>query len=128
MVLLTALALALGLAACGSGEPTSPPDTGADAVLSIEDALASAGQGPVTVEGYVIAPDGGDVRLCSGILESYPPQCGEPSLLVEGLELSTVAGLVHTSDPELAQVSWTETYVSVHGELADGVLTVVAPG
>jgi hypothetical protein len=35
------------------------------------------------VEGYLIERDG-ELRLCDAILESSPPQCGEPSLRVEG--------------------------------------------
>jgi hypothetical protein len=119
--------LAIGLAACG-GEETPPADTGTGDVVSIEEALTSPGGNRLTVEGYLIAPDGGEVRLCSAILESYPPQCGEPSLVVEGLDLSTVEGIVHTSEPDLAQVSWSETYVPVTGTIEDGVLTVDVPG
>jgi hypothetical protein len=35
------------------------------------------------VRGYLIERDG-ELRLCDAILESSPPQCGEPSLRVEG--------------------------------------------
>jgi hypothetical protein len=123
--------LALVAGAWGGGEGTPPADSGAGpgaAVLSVEEALTSTAEGPLAVEGYIIAPEGSEVRLCSALLESYPPQCGEPSLVVEGLDLATVEGLVHTSEPDLAQVSWTDTYVTVHGELRDGVLDVSTSG
>ncbi len=112
---------ALALGACG-GDATTPTDA-AGGTLSIEQALA-AGGGPLTVKGYVVAPEGESVRLCSALLESYPPQCGDPSLVVEGLDLAAVDGLIQTAEPDLAQVSWTDTEVAVTGELGNGVLTV----
>ncbi len=115
------LVLLLGLAGCGADGGSS-----AQGPLSVEQALSSSPEEPVTVTGFVVAPEGGPVRLCSALLESYPPQCGEPSLVVEGLDLDTVAGLSRTNDPSLAQVVWSDATVPVFGELADGVLTVSA--
>ena len=66
------------------------------------------------------------MRLCSALLESYPPQCGEPSLVVEGLDLATVAGLTSTNDPSLAQVTWSDMRDLRAGELVDGVLTAAS--
>ena len=82
----------LVLAGCGSDtdEPqagsTAAPSAGAPMPgggLSIEEALASDLHGPLMVRGYLIDRDG-ELRLCEAILESSPPQCGEPSLRVEG--------------------------------------------
>ena len=82
------LACAAMLAGCGSGgEPAatqSPPAAGAPAPgggLSIEEATASDLDEPLMVRGYVIERDG-ELRLCEAILESHPPQCGEPSLRI----------------------------------------------
>ena len=61
------------------------------------------------VKGTIVAPAGEAIRLCSALLESDPPQCGGSSLVVEGLDLSTVEGLTETNDPSLAQVQWSET-------------------
>lgn len=85
------LVTVLALAACGSDEPeaqrTQPPVSAGAAIrgggLSIEQAKASDLEEPLLVRGYLIERDG-ELRLCEAILESSPPQCGEPSLRVEG--------------------------------------------
>ncbi|MGI8607069.1 MAG: hypothetical protein ACR2L0_07950, partial [Gaiellaceae bacterium] len=56
------------LAACGGGAE----DGGS---MSVEDALRADGR-TVVVEGAIVAMDGEPARLCSALLESYPPQCG----------------------------------------------------
>ncbi len=83
-------ALALAGAGCGSDEGGAPHDsaTAAGAAipgggLTIEEALETTADGPLVVAGYLIE-QGDEIRLCSAILESYPPQCGEPSLEVRG--------------------------------------------
>lgn len=104
----------LALAGCGSDEnsqadPAPPPSAGAaipGGGLSVQEALDSKLAGPVLVHGYLIERDG-ELRLCELILESYPPQCGEPSLRVEG--------------PTPAA---SEERVSLLGEVEDGTITV----
>jgi len=82
-------ALALVVAGCGSDEGgTSDDGASAGAAipgggLTIQEALETTAEGPLVVAGYLIE-QGGELRLCSAILESYPPQCGEPSLEVRG--------------------------------------------
>ena len=70
------------------------------------------------VAGYLVAT-GDEVRLCSALAESYPPQCAGASLVVEGLDLAGVGGLKSEGG-----VSWTYARFSVLGDVADGVLTV----
>ena len=73
-------------AAPDTAASTGPPSLGAPIVgggLSIAEATASTLDGPLLVRGYLIERDG-ELRLCDAILESSPPQCGEPSLRVEG--------------------------------------------
>ena len=74
-----ALALGLAVLAGACGEDGGPLSIGG----------ARDRDGVVEVEGYLIERDG-ELRLCDGILESFPPQCGEPSLRVvaEGLSPS----------------------------------------
>ena len=80
--------LAVALAGCGGGDEaatTGAPAAGApipDGGLSVRDAIDSDADGPLMVRGYVIERDG-ELRLCEAILESHPPQCGEPSLRIE---------------------------------------------
>jgi len=83
-------ALALVGAGCSSDEGGAPHDSAPAAGaaipgggLTIEEALETTAEGPLVVAGYLIE-EGGELRLCSAILESYPPQCGEPSLEVRG--------------------------------------------
>ena len=85
--------------------------------LSVAEALESELDEPLLVEGALVAV-GDEVRLCSALAESYPPQCGGPSLLVQGLELETVEGLTREG-----VVAWAES-ASVLGTVTDGVLTV----
>ncbi len=134
MLALLAVAAAIGAAGCGGGSDAgTPADTGAapsqgapipGGGLSIQEAIDSTLEGPLMVKGYLVAPEGGPVRLCSALLESYPPQCGEPSLVVEGLDLATVEGLAQTSEPDLAQVTWSDAEISILGDVEDGVITV----
>jgi hypothetical protein len=120
VALVAAAALALAAGSCGGDEQSLP--TGQ--TLTVQEALESTAEGPLSVRGTIIAPEGAEIRLCSAILESYPPQCGEPSLVVEGLDLDTLEGLTSTEDPALAQVTWSEQEVTLVGTVDGGVLTV----
>jgi hypothetical protein len=110
-----AFVLAAGLAACGGDD--SPADNDG-AVVSIDDALASDSDEPLVVTGNLLAQRD-DVRLCSALAESFPPQCGGCSLVVEGLALEKVDGLVTEGD-----VSWTDRPIELRGVVSDGTLTV----
>jgi hypothetical protein len=104
----------LVVAGCGGAESSASPD----GTFSVEEALDADTDGPIRVRGTLIA-DAREVRLCSAILESHPPQCGRPSLRVRGLD---VVGL---SNMEQAKgVGWTRREVTLVGEVDDGVLTV----
>ncbi|HSE80627.1 MAG TPA: hypothetical protein VLA87_02900 [Gaiellaceae bacterium] len=121
----TALAVVLlALAACGgdgdSAGDTGPPTSGiaAGPGISIDDALASDSDEQLLVNGTLLA-QGDEVRLCSALAESFPPQCGGASLVVEGLKLEEVDGLVTEGD-----VSWTDRPIQLLGVVSDGTLTV----
>ena len=135
LLLLPVVLLALVAAGCGTGgdepSPTAGPPAATSATpssgaaipgggLSVDEALASKLEGPLMVAGFLVAA-GDEVRLCSALAESYPPQCGGSSLLVEGLNLATVEGLQMEG-----VVSWTDERFSVLGDVRDGVLTVSA--
>jgi hypothetical protein len=110
---LTAAAL-LVAAACGGAESPASPD----GTFTVEEALRADVEGPIRVRGTVIAA-GQDVRLCSAILESHPPQCGQPSLRVRGLDLVGVSNMEQAKG-----VGWTSREVTLVGEVENGVLTV----
>jgi hypothetical protein len=122
---LVSLVAALLVGCGGNGEPPDD-DAGSPRVsgiaagpgISIEEALASEFDEMVLVNGNLLA-EGGEVRLCSALAESFPPQCGGASLQVEGVELEGVDGLVTEGD-----VSWTDRPIQLLGTVEDGLLTV----
>jgi hypothetical protein len=107
--------LTVSLAACGSGLDSAGPG---NAAITVKQALTAKPSEPVRVRGALIV-SGGTARLCYAILESYPPQCGGPSLVVGGLELDTVGELTSASG-----VTWSDREVKLRGTVNDGTLTV----
>ena len=127
--LFAAVLAALALAGCGDSEDddaaggagTSVPQTsglGAGPGISIEEALAADTGEMLLVNGNLLA-DGDEVRLCYALAESFPPQCGGPSLDVEGIKLEEVDGLITEGD-----VSWTDRPIQLLGIVEDETLTV----
>jgi hypothetical protein len=101
-------------AACGD-------DDGDDAayepgsLVAIEDVVGADVDVEVRVRGPAFRV-AGTTRICSAILESFPPQCGEPSLVVEGWDIDT-DGRAQTA----GDVTWVED-VELTGTIDDGVL------
>ena len=113
MLALIPVALVLAVAGCGGDEGPLTPEQARDA------------SGEVTVEGALIAIEGEPVRLCSAILESYPPQCGDPSIEVRGLDLDSLDGLSSTRQGEdVIPARWSDRPVQVTGTIEEGVLVV----
>lgn len=116
------LALVVVASACGSpgDERTGGSIDSSSAVgpgLNVDEARSAETDEPVLVNGFVVARDG-EVRLCSVLLESYPPQCGDPSLTVEGADLT---------DYDLSSgdgVRWSDEQVQVLGRVDGDVLRV----
>lgn len=141
-VAVAASAAALVLAGCGGSdeaapappapaEPASPAptDSGGPAVsagapgpgggLSIDDALASTLDGPLLVTGFLVRTEA-ETRLCTALAESFPPQCGGSSLVVDGLDDAALPdGLTAEGD-----VTWSEAPISLLGAVDDGTITV----
>ena len=119
-LLLTLLLAVALLAACDSSEdePTAAPSIGMGPGISIADSLASDSDQPLLVNGAIVAT-AQDTRLCDVLMESYPPQCGGPYLIVEGLDLSTIDNL-----QEASGVSWTDSPFQLLGTVENGVITV----
>lgn len=123
------LTAAVALSACGDagtgGDGGTDPAGGGGAAgapapgggLTVSEALASDLDGPLTVTGLLL-DDGDSTRLCETVLESYPPQCGEPSLLVEGVTVADLDGAQQEGDR-----AWVDQ-ASLTGEVEDGVLRV----
>lgn len=73
--------------AAGSGMPAAIPGGG----LTVSEALASDLDGPLTVTGVLIQRDG-ELRLCETVAEPFPPQCGDPNMIVTGVDLAGLEG------------------------------------
>ena len=122
-VLVAACSAIPGGAAGGHGpaDPGGGNGGGVTAVgpgISIGDAMKSKVDQPLLVNGALVVR-AGEVRLCSALAESYPPQCAGASLKVEGLDLSTVKGLKSANG-----VSWSDNQVQLLGRVRDGVLRI----
>jgi hypothetical protein len=115
----------LVLAACGGDDDgnsstpePAPPAAGAPIPgggLSVQEAIDSDLDGSLMVKGFVVQT-ADEVRLCSALAESFPPQCGGPSLVVEGA--------VDADFAEEGDVRWTATEVSLVGDVDGDVLRV----
>lgn len=123
LLVLCALALAVPLAACGDdADDEAAPDPADDTdslVLDVAGALAAADGTRVRVGGHLVALPGGSAELCGGpIMESAPPQCGDPSLPVDGLEdPAAVPGATDAG-------GWVDGDVVLAGTMRDGRLEV----
>ncbi len=103
------------------GEPTDLPAPGDDTGDAPQPAVirpgeASAVSGPVSVEGFIIAV-GGEIRLCEALAESFPPQCGEPSITLTSLDQVDPDDIQSSGD-----VRWTDFTVTIFGEMVGGTL------
>ena len=85
---------------------------------------SNQGTGTASASGFIFLDSTGS-RICESMLESYPPQCGEPSVRLLDLDPGFVVALMSPSDPTLAPVSWTEYVQWVTGDMEnDGLINV----
>ena len=113
----------VSMTACGSSgcspNPGTSASSGASAAITVEQLVARSADTPIAVQG-LLHIDHGTARLCAAILESFPPQCGEPSVELIGLDPTTVAGTTTAQG-----VTWKEGTVLTVQRAADGRFTVV---
>lgn len=84
--------------------------------ISVSEALASKLDGPLLVNGALVV-DGTGARLCTVLRESFPPQCGSPSLVVKGLDTAAIRF------QQASGVRWVEA-TQLLGHVRDGELTI----
>lgn len=95
IVTAAAVTLAVTLSACEGAEQRAGVTAGAPAPgggLSVAEAIDTDAEPPLLVQGLLRRGEQGILRLCEVALESYPPQCGGASLVVEGVALEDVRG------------------------------------
>jgi hypothetical protein len=81
------------------------PTTTVAGPVTVEQLVERSSDTPIAVEGFLHASDG-VVRLCAAILESYLPQCGEPSVELVGVDMEALDGVTTAEG-----VSWKEGVV-----------------
>jgi hypothetical protein len=114
----------------GGNDPIAPstePDSGsaadgmvADNGLSVAEAIAYRGAEPVAVHGYVVRTSE-TAQLCEALAESFPPQCGGPSLALVNADAADDLPLLEEGD-----VQWSSNSVILIGTVAGTELTVEA--
>ena len=88
-----------------------PPPT-----VDIRQALEAADGSEVTVSGFLVADRDGVAQLCSGLLESFPPQCGEDRIDLLGFDASSVPNSETPQRPsEIGTSRWTNSQIIVIG-------------
>jgi hypothetical protein len=123
LALMLVVAAGPGMAACGDDDetPASAAPTATPAgPITVEQLVERSADTPIAVEGFLHASDG-DVRLCAAILESYPPQCGEPSVELVGLDMEALDGVTTAEG-----VSWKEGVVLTVQRRQDARFDVLA--
>jgi hypothetical protein len=73
--------------------------------ITVDQLVARSSDTAVAVRGLLLVSNG-TARLCAAVLESYPPQCGEPSVELVGLDLASIDGLTTAN-----AVTWKEGMV-----------------
>jgi hypothetical protein len=114
------MSLILGACASDDGEVAAPSEARnvrPGDVATLEDGTEVRMTGTLFV-----TPD--SIRLCESILESYPPQCGEPAVELTGVTAEDVIGLSTPIEPDLADVAWSDVPVSVYGTVREGTVAV----
>jgi hypothetical protein len=91
------IAASLTVAACGPGQAANtgrhpanrPPATSSswNQPLTVSETPSVEAGSEVVVQGALVAK-GNQADLCDWVEESYPPQCGDPRLKLEGIDLS----------------------------------------
>ena len=108
--LLCVLVAAAFLVSCGDGNGDE------SRTLSVAE-LVDASPGEATVEGPIVW-DSDSARLCAVLMESYPAQCGGPSVVITNPD-QVVADL-----DEAQGVRWTPSFATVSGHFDGDQFTI----
>ena len=120
--LLPCAAIVIALVACGGddddGTATSVSVPAGDPI-TVEQLVARSSDSPIMVRGLLLST-GGETRLCAAILESFPPQCGEPSVVLVDIDPASVDGIEEAGD-----VQWKDGAVVQVQRQQDGTFRVL---
>lgn len=127
VTVIAVILVACGGSTPGSASPTSPLSTPAAADFDdLAADVAEADGTTVTTRAFLLIT-GDTAQLCGIVLESYPPQCGGPTLRVLGeIPADVLDALDRTEEPTLAQArwGWVEITGTVDATGADGTPTI----
>ena len=94
--------------------------------VDIRQALEAADGSEVTVSGFLVVDRDGVARLCSGLLSSFPPQCGDDRIDLLGFDASSVPNSETPQRPsEIGTSRWTNSQITVTGIKGIGGLAEV---
>jgi hypothetical protein len=112
------LAVVLVGAACGTSEDDTGPFSVAEAVDLQSDA-------PVVVRGFLVVNSDGQNLLADSLLESHPPQAGDSTVVVRGLDLGSIPRLQRfDGDSPIQTVAWTDDLIELRGIVSGDTLTL----
>ena len=103
--------------ACGSDDSGGTKAGDGAELTEIGQALNATNGSEVTVGGFLIVDTDGNSRLCSVLLESFPPQCGGDRIDLPGFEVSSVPNTksVQFSEGGIRTVIWSDGQISIMG-------------
>lgn len=88
-------------------------------------ASSESNSGADSVAGFIFIDSDSSV-VCETVLESYPPQCGGPSVRLLDLDSESVVALTSDTEPTSDALSWTDYRATVEGSAGtDGLSDVV---
>ena len=119
VALLLAAAAAAVLVACG--EPAGLVGT-VDSPLTVAQAVSEPTGQRIVVSGFLHAMPGEPAQLCAAVLESFPPQCGRPVLVLQGYEISSRTDLAESQG-----IRWVDASVTLSGVRTSGGLEIDSP-
>ena len=112
--------MAAVMAGCGGqGDTNRRAVEGIGLPVTVDQLSTLSQDTPITVRGFLHVEDG-TARICGAILESYPPQCGGPSVELVGLDIDEIVGTTTAGD-----VTWKEDVVLRILHAPDGRYTAV---
>jgi hypothetical protein len=79
----------------------------------------------VVVRGFLVVNTDGQILLADSLLESHPPQAGDSTVVVRGLDLDSIPVLQRfDGDSPIQTVAWTDQLIELRGLVSSDTLTL----